>query len=72
VIHHREDAYLFDRPVAEWTKDSVARELRVRGYRVQLPSNGDVEVPGQIGMSFDEQGRLIWVEVERRRNWRCR
>jgi hypothetical protein len=64
VIHQREDAHLFGRPVSEWTKDSVAQELRARGYDVQMPPNGDVEVHGQIGMSFDEQGRLIWVESE--------
>lgn len=63
VIHQREDAHLFGRPVSEWTKDFVAQELQSRGYEVQMPPNGDVEVPGQIGMSFDEQGRLIWVEV---------
>jgi hypothetical protein len=63
VIHQREDAYLFGRPVAEWTKDAVVRELRQRGYDVQLPPHGDVEVPQQLGMSFDNEGRLIWVEV---------
>jgi hypothetical protein len=63
VIHQREDAYLFDRPVSEWTKDAVVSELRARGYDVQTPLNGDVEVARQIGMSFDDEGRLIWVEM---------
>jgi hypothetical protein len=63
VIHQREDAYLFGRPVGEWTKDDVTRELGARGYDVQTPPNGDIDVPHQIGMSFDEDGRLIWVEV---------
>jgi hypothetical protein len=63
VIHQRPDAYLFGRPVSEWTKEAVVRELREREYDVQLPPNGDVDVPRQIGMSFDEDGRLIWVEV---------
>jgi hypothetical protein len=63
VIHQREDAYLFDRPVSEWTKDAVMRELRARGYDVQTPLNGDVEVARKINMSFDDEGRLIWVEM---------
>jgi uncharacterized protein (TIGR02996 family) len=63
VIHQREDAYLFERTVEEWTRHSVLRELRARGYDARTPPNGDVEVPRQIGMSFDEDGRLIWVEV---------
>jgi hypothetical protein len=63
VIHQREDAYLFGRPVSDWTKEAVVRELWARGYEVQTPPNGDVDVPQQIGLSFDEDGRLIWVEV---------
>jgi len=63
VIHQREDTYLFGRPVGEWRKDAVVRELRARGYDVQTTPNGDVEMPQQMGMSFDEDGRLIWVEV---------
>ncbi|MFO0808009.1 MAG: hypothetical protein U0746_05260 [Gemmataceae bacterium] len=63
VTYQREDACLFGRPVGEWTKDALIRELRAREYDVQMPPNGDVEVPQQIGMSFDEDGRLIWVEV---------
>jgi hypothetical protein len=41
----------------------VVLELRARGYDIHTPPNGDVEVPHQISMSFDEDGRLIWVEV---------
>ena len=63
VIHQREDAYLFGRPVGEWTKDSVLQELRARGYDGQTPPNGDAEVPQQVGMSFDDDGRLVWAEV---------
>lgn len=63
VIHQRPDAFLFDRPVGEWTKESVLAELRVRGYDAQTPSNGDVDVDGQLGLSFEDNGRLIWVEV---------
>jgi hypothetical protein len=63
VIHQRADAYLFGRRVGEWTKDSVLRELLSRGYGAQTPPNGDVNVYEQIGLSFDGDGRLIWVEV---------
>jgi hypothetical protein len=63
VIHQREGTYLFGRPVSEWTKDDILRELRSRGYSPEVPPNGDVEVPRQLGMSFDDGGRLVWVEV---------
>ena len=63
VIHQRADAYLFGRPISEWTKDSVLAELRARGYDAQTPPNGDVDVPQQIGLSFEDDGRLNWVEV---------
>jgi hypothetical protein len=63
VIHQRPDAHLLGQPLGEWTKDAVVRELRARGYDVHTPPNGDVEVPQQIGLSFNEGGRLIWVEV---------
>lgn len=63
VIHQREDAYLFGRRVSEWTKDAVIPAARYRGYDVQTLPNGDVEIPGYLGMSFDDEGRLIWVEV---------
>jgi hypothetical protein len=62
VIHGREDAYLFGRPIGEWTKAEVIRELHTRGYEVQTPPNGDVETAG-VGLSFDEAGQLIWVEI---------
>src|SRR5437867_3593442 len=63
VIHQREDAFLFDRPMTEWTKETILQELRTRGYAAATPPNGDVEVPSQLGISFDENGRLIWVEI---------
>jgi hypothetical protein len=63
VIHQREDAFLFDRPVSDWTKEEIMRELRTHGYEVLTPPNGDVEVDQKIGMSFDDDRRLIWVEV---------
>lgn len=65
VIHERPDAYLFGRSVVEWSKEDILAELRVRGYDAQTPPFGDVEVPGQIGMSFDDDGRVVWVEVDR-------
>ena len=66
VIHQREDAYLFGRPVEEWTKGTIVGELLARGYEVQFPPCGDVEVPKQLVLSFEDDGRLVWVEVLRR------
>jgi hypothetical protein len=63
VIHQREDAFLFDRSMTEWTKDTILEELRSRGYNSETPENGDVEVPWQLSMSFDASGRLIWLEI---------
>jgi hypothetical protein len=63
VIHQRPDAYLFSRPVGEWTKDSVLQELQARGYCAQTPPNGDVDVYRKLGLSFEDDGRLVWVEV---------
>ncbi|WP_146505189.1 hypothetical protein [Rubinisphaera italica] len=63
VIHQREDACLFDRPITEWNKEAVVQELLTRGYHVLTEPNGDVEVPQNIGLSFDENGRLNWVEL---------
>ena len=31
VIHQREDAFLFDRPMTEWTKKTILEELQARG-----------------------------------------
>lgn len=63
VIHQREDAFLFDCPVSEWTKESILRELRSRGYAPETPPNGDIEVPYKLSMSFEDDGRLVWVEI---------
>jgi hypothetical protein len=63
VIHQRPDACLFGRPVGAWTKESVLMELRAWGYDAQTLPNGDVDAYGQLGLSFDDDGRLIWVEV---------
>jgi hypothetical protein len=63
VIHQRADAYLFGRPVSDWTKERVLRELQARGYEAQTPPNGDVDVDQKLGLSFNDEGRLIWVEV---------
>ena len=63
AIHHRADAYLFDRPIGDWTKEAVLRELEARGYDAHADPNGDVDVPGRLGFSFEADGRLVWVEV---------
>ena len=65
-IHDREDAYLFDRPMKEWTRDSVLQELLARGYAAETPDYGevynDVEVDRLLCLAFEDDGRLSWVE----------
>jgi hypothetical protein len=63
VIHQRPDAYLFGRSIGDWSKASILQYLRARGYEVQTPPNGDVDVYRQLGLSFDNVGSLIWVEI---------
>jgi hypothetical protein len=63
TIHDREDAYLFDRPMGDWTKESLLRELRQRDFELETPSKSEIDVPKQIGFGFDEDGRLNWVEI---------
>jgi hypothetical protein len=63
VIHQRQDAFLFGRPVAEWNKDTIEQELLSRGYLPTTTSSGDMGVSGQFEMSFDDDGRLVWVEL---------
>ena len=55
--------HLFGRPLGEWTKETVLRELRARGYDAQTLPNGDVDVYRKLGLSFKDDGRLVWVEV---------
>jgi hypothetical protein len=63
IIHQRPDAFLFGRPINQWTKDRLLAELRLRGYDAQTPPNGDVVVDGQLVLSFDDDGKLIWIEI---------
>lgn len=63
VIHQRADARLFGRPMTEWTKETLIQALRDRAYEVLTPSNGDVEVPQLISYSFDDDERLVWLEL---------
>jgi protein-S-isoprenylcysteine O-methyltransferase Ste14 len=63
IVHQREDAYLFDRLMGEWTKEGVLKELRARGYNPQASPNGYVDVPRKLSLSFDEEGRLVLVNI---------
>jgi len=62
-IHQREDAFLFNRPMAEWTKDAILEELRARGYAAESYPNGAVVVLGKLELAFGDDGRLTWVEI---------
>jgi hypothetical protein len=59
----RRGACLFGHPITDWNKTSLMEELKVRGFELQTPSNGDIIVPNQLSLSFDEEERLIWVEI---------
>ena len=63
TIFQRRDACLFERFIADWNKASLIEKLKAQGYALQTPSNGDIIVPGQLSLSFDEEERLIWVDI---------
>jgi hypothetical protein len=64
VIHQREDACLFDRHMDEWTKDGIFARLTDEGYSPIKVDNGDIDVVRPyLGMSFDANGKLIWLET---------
>jgi hypothetical protein len=63
TIFQRRGACLFGHPITDWNKMSLMEELKARGFALQTPSNGDIIVPNQLSLSFDEEERLIWVEI---------
>jgi hypothetical protein len=63
TIFQRRGACLFERFISDWNKTSLMEELKARRFELQTPSNGDIIVPNQLSLSFDEQERLIWVEI---------
>jgi hypothetical protein len=63
VVHQRENAMLFDRPMADWTWSEVMQELRRRGYLSVPPVFEDCQVPYRMGMDFDDSGWLAWMQI---------
>ena len=62
-IHQREDAYLFDRLLTEWTKDSIYDWLDAEGYSPEILANGDILTKKPyLELSFDSSENL-WLET---------
>lgn len=67
VIHQREDVFLFDRPMTAWTRGELEKELSLRGYNSEAGAGGDLNVPERIEFSFDDDDRLVWTEILKRK-----
>jgi hypothetical protein len=63
VVHDRDDATLFGRPLYEWTKPAILQRLKDEGFDAYAMLNGDVGVRGKLELSFASDGTLTWVEV---------
>jgi hypothetical protein len=64
VIHQRENVYLFDQAIEQWTKDTVLEALNSRAFQSHTLDNGDLQVTPGLTLSFTNDGRLDWVEIE--------
>ena len=61
----REDALLYGRPLHDWTKRQISAHMASIGLLVAHNTNGDIDVANPIiGMSFDRENRLVWLELE--------
>jgi hypothetical protein len=63
IVHGREDAHLFGRPISEWMKVELVEELRSRNYEPEFYPNGGIAVSSLIGLLFDDLGQLDWVNL---------
>lgn len=68
-VRQREDAFLFDRPMCEWTKEALFGELQSQGYVVVTHAKGAIFVQnkdtGQVvlDISFDDEGHLTSASI---------
>lgn len=63
TIHGREDVRLWGRGIGDWSRDAVAEYLGHNVIPYEIHENGDLSVlPHSLALSFDEDGRLVWVE----------
>ncbi|MBA2525528.1 MAG: hypothetical protein H0V18_07060 [Pyrinomonadaceae bacterium] len=62
-IHGREDVVLWGRNICYWTKDAVKDHLDRNGLPYQIVANGDVSVDSSLAISFDNAGRLEYIEM---------
>lgn len=63
IIYQREDVTLFAHPLRAWTKTSLMHTLHAQGFIIHTPPNGDIEVPNQLCLSFDDAEQLVWVAI---------
>ena len=63
IIFQRPDACLFGRFMTDWNKTRVVEALQAQGFTPETLANGDIIVPFQLSLSFDEEERLIWLQI---------
>lgn len=64
TVFGREDARLWGRGFADWSRAAVAEHLARGGVRYEIHENGDLSVPAcSMTLSFAADGRLEYVEA---------
>jgi hypothetical protein len=64
TVHGREDAYLFGRPMGDWTRETIIDHLAAEGHLPHSLQNGDVELLDIcLILGFDTDTRLTWLET---------
>jgi hypothetical protein len=59
IVYHREDAYLFGRPMTDWGRNELFGRLNQEGFAPEPTEYGCLMLPDNTTMSFDENDRLI-------------
>jgi hypothetical protein len=64
-IRQRFGAYLFDKPIEQWSRDQIIEELNSRGLAFKTTEYGDVFVPSPaLELGFSDDQRLIAIAIE--------
>jgi hypothetical protein len=63
LVHQREDATLYGKPLGSWDKSSILERLRKKGHVVDVMDNGCLGVMGKLELCFANSGELDWVQI---------